>query len=123
MYAPGERLYLTDNGFGNNGGPITFVFAQDISGFGVVCDPDYYSSGFAGTISAYDSSANLLGTFPFSVSAQAQYKQVFAGISNTSPNIHAIVIDGTFAQDLPEDFAIGTVLISADRIFANGFDP
>jgi hypothetical protein len=123
MYAPGERLYLTDDGFGNNGAPLTFVFAQDISGFGVVCDPDYYSSGFAGTISAYDAADNLLGNFAFSVSAQQQYKQVFAGVSDTSPDIRRVVIDGTSAQALPEDFAIGTVLIMADRIFANGFEP
>ena len=122
MYAPGERLYFTDDGFGFNGGPLTFVFAKDVNGFGVVCDPDYYVSGFAGTISAYDASDVLLGSFPFSVSAAAQYKQVFAGISNTVANIHRVVIDGTFAEALPEDFAVGTALISVDEIFADGFD-
>jgi len=123
MYAPGERLYLTDNGFGFSGGPITFVFRQDIDGFGLVCDPDYFSAGFSGTISAYDAAANLLGSFAFSVSAQAQYKQVFAGVSNNIPNIHRIVIDGTAAASQPENFAIGTVLIHSDRIFSDGLEP
>ena len=122
MYAPGERLYLTDDGFGFNGGPLTFVFEKDVNGFGVVCDPDYYVSGFAGTISAYDASDVSLGSFPFSVSAAAPYKQVFAGISNTVANIHRVVIDGTFAEASPEDFAVGTALVSVDEIFADGFD-
>jgi hypothetical protein len=75
-----------------------------------VCDPDFYLSGFAGPLSAYDSADNLRGTFPFSVSAQAQYKQVFAGASNTIPNIHRVVIDGTFAQTLQ-----ALLLQSSDR--------
>ena len=122
MYAPGERLYLTDDGFGFNGGPLTFVFANDVNGFGVVCDPDYYVSGFSGTISAYDASDALLGSFAFSVSAAATYKQVFAGISNTVANIHRVVIDGTFAAASPEDFAVGTALIDLDDIFTDGFE-
>ena len=122
MYAPGERLYYTDNGFGFNGAPLTFVFVKDVNGFGVVCDPDYYLSGFAGTVSAYDSSDALLGSFPFSVSAAAPYKQVFVGVSNTVANIHRIVIDGTSAQADPEDFAVGTAFIDVDDIFADGFE-
>jgi len=122
MYAPGERLYLTDDGFGFNGGPLTFVFANDVNGFGVVCDPDFYVSGFSGTVSAYDASDVLLGTYPFSVSAAATYKQVFVGISNTVANIHRVVIDGTFAEASPEDFAVGTALIDIDDIFADGFE-
>lgn len=122
MYAQGERLYETDNGFGFSGGPLTFQFAQGISGFGVVCDPDFYTQGFSGTISAYDANSALLGTFPFSVSANAAYKQVFAGIAASAPTIRRVVIDGVQAEAYPEDFFIGTVLIKSDSIFADGFD-
>lgn len=122
MYAQGERLYATDNGFGFNGGPLTFQFARGISGFGVVCDPDFYLAGFSGVISAYDANSALLGTFPFSVSANAAYKQVFAGIDASAPTIRRVVIDGVQAAGYPEDFFVGTVLIKSDLIFADGFD-
>ena len=123
MYAQGERLYATDNGFGFSGGPLTFQFAQGINGFGVVCDPDYYLDGFGGTISAYDADNLLLGTFPFSVSANATFKQVFAGVAASTPTIRRIVINGVQAASVPEDFFVGTVLIKSDLLFADGFDP
>ncbi len=122
MYAQGERLYETGNGFGFSAGPLTFQFAQGINGFGVVCDPNYYSAGFSGTISAYDANNVLLGSFPFSVSANATYKQVFAGVAASGPTIRRVVIDGVQAASYPEDFFVGTVLIKADLIFADGFD-
>lgn len=106
MYAPGERLYWT-----LGGAPLTFVFAQDIYGFGAVFDPNNYLNGFSGTISAYDAIGTSLGTFPFSVSAQAAYKQVFAGIASTTANIHRVVINGTYASYGPEDFFVGTAQI------------
>lgn len=122
MYAQGERLYHTGNGFGFSGGPLTFRFAQGINGFGVVCDPNFYLDGFGGAISAYDANDVLLGTFPFSVPATATYKQVFAGIAGSTPTIRRVVIDGLQAAGYPEDFFVGTVLVKADLIFADGFD-
>lgn len=122
MYAQGERLYHTGNGFGFSGGPLTFQFARGINGFGVVCDPNFYLAGFGGTISAYDGDGGLLGTFPFSVPDTATYKQVFAGVASSAPAIRRIVIDGLQAAGYPEDFFVGTVLIKSDLLFADGFE-
>ncbi|MEO6687923.1 MAG: hypothetical protein ABIS07_14675 [Dokdonella sp.] len=122
MYTQGERLYHTGNGFGFSGGPLTFQFARGINGFGVVCDPNFYLSGFAGAISAYDGDGVVLGTFPFSVSAEATYKQVFAGVAASAPVIRRVVIDGLQAAGYPEDFFVGTALIKADLLFADGFE-
>jgi hypothetical protein len=64
----------------------------------------------------------LLGTFAFSISADAPRKQVFAGISSSASVIHRVVIDGVEADSSPEDFFVGTVLIKSDLLFADGFE-
>jgi hypothetical protein len=117
LYALGERLYKTDGpGLGHSDGPVTVSFAQGIYGFGTVYDAGYYLQGFSGTISAYDAGSNLLGSFPFSAPAPAigsPGSQLFIGVLDTTAEIRSIVIDGTAAASVPEDFILGKVVIKS----------
>jgi len=117
MYAIGERLYKTDGpGLGHSDGPVTLSFAQGVLGMGTVYDAGYYLQGFSGTISAYDAADNLLGSFPFSAPAPAPGaagSQLFIGVLDTTAVIRRVVIDGTAAAAVPEDFFLGKVLVKS----------
>jgi hypothetical protein len=116
----GERVYKTDGpGFGFSGGPVTVTFDQGILGFGTVYDAAYYTQGFSGTISAYDAGNNLLGSFPFSAPAPppgGTGSQLFIGVLDTTAEIRRVVIDGTAAASLPEDFILGKVLVKSTAL-------
>jgi hypothetical protein len=102
--------------FGHSDGPVTVTFAQGLFGFGTVYDAGYYLDGFSGTISAYDVSDNLLGSFPFTAPAPSigsPGSQLFIGVLDTTAEIRRIVIDGTAAASIPEDFILGKVLVKS----------
>jgi hypothetical protein len=98
-FGPGEKLLWTFLG----NGPMTFQFSSPIGGFGSQIQQDQ-AGAFIATISAFDASGVLLGSFVEpgnSYRSNGDDTAIFLGILSTNTDISRIVMDvGT------HDFAI-----------------
>jgi hypothetical protein len=102
-FAPGAELLWTR---GANG-PMSFLFNNAISGFGTQIQADYYGF-FTGTISAYDPSNVLLGSFSFTgnSTSNGDNSARFVGILSSSEIGRIDLSVGSVGGD---DFAINHV--------------
>jgi hypothetical protein len=106
-FSPGEFLL-----FNQQDGAISISFSHGIYGGGAQVSSDNYGS-FAGTISAYGASDNLLGSFVFNgtSSGAGDGSAPFAGILSSTPDIYHLTFsapNGGLA-----DFSIGTLDLNA----------
>ena len=90
-FVPGDALLWNQGNYQQTGIDMSFSFATPISGFGEFIQADYFG-GFTGTISAYDSSDNLLGTFSEAGNSTSagDGSAIFLGISSDSANISSV---------------------------------
>ena len=106
-FAPGAELLWTQ---GTNG-PMNLVFNSPLSGFGTQIESDFYGF-FTGSISAYDPSNVLLGTFSFSGTTTS------AG-DNSAPFVGVMSSTGIGRIELSvdqEDFAINEVRLNGNGV-------
>jgi hypothetical protein len=101
-FATGDGLLWTQGPWG----PMDFVFDSAIRGAGAQIQSDFYGS-FLATISAYDASNNLLGSFNLAGNSThfSDNSAIFIGIESTSQNIKRVRF-GVFHPSSSENFAI-----------------
>jgi PEP-CTERM motif len=108
-FAPGSALLWTDpNGAGAGNGPLTFTFAQPVSGVGFQIQADYYGN-FVGEIQVYDG-LTLLGyaTELGNSNGNEDNSAIFLGIVDLNGAEITSVKLGTFDCALNcKDFSIG----------------
>lgn len=106
-FAPGEKLLWSRGSYG----PMTFLFDQDIAGFGTQIQRDQFGA-FTAYIDAWDVYGNLLGSF--SVAGNSTYAgddaAPFIGILNNVQNIRRVRLNTSGYSD----FAISDVLVQGD---------
>ena len=102
-FAEGEQVLWSS---GSNA-PMTFEFSDGISGFGAQIQSNFYGS-FSATISAYDASDVLLGTFTrIGVSnGSGDDSAMFVGIVSSNSDIRRVVVSVPISEQAIQDFAI-----------------
>jgi len=110
-FAPGEELLWTTAAAG---GPMDFVFNNPITGFGAQIQADFFGA-FTASISAFDASNTLLGTFSVNgnSTSSSDDSAIFIGILSTGQDISRIRLSVPTATANPEDFAINAPRIQA----------
>lgn len=105
-FAPGDALLWTRGA----AGPISLSFSSLIAGAGANIQADSYGA-FTGSISAYDASNALLGSFtlPGNSTANGDGSAIFLGIQSAQQNIARVDFDLVRQGDL----AINDVSIAA----------
>ncbi len=110
-FTPGESvLYNGATAFNTNPGPISLHFTSPVLGAGIHVEQNWSAgAGFVGTISAFDVSNGLLGSYSFNGIAgqSADGTAAFAGFLSSSLNISTITISTE-----SNDFAIGALSIN-----------
>lgn len=93
-------------------GPATLTFGTNVSAAGFQIQDDYFGA-FTATISAYDSSNNLLGTFNEAgvSTSNSDNSAIFIGIKDTSADIAKIVVNAD-----RNDFAINKMDIATNPV-------
>jgi hypothetical protein len=95
-FAPGDHLIWTRDEIG----AMTIEFAVPVLGAGAQIQRDAFGL-FTGTIQAYDSLNNLLGSF--NLTGNSAFSTIFLGVLDNSPSIKKIVF---MTDGGSEDFAI-----------------
>lgn len=106
-FAPNDFVLST---YGN--GPITMSFANPVFGAGAQIQTDFYGS-FTFTLTAYDGSDNVLGSFT-SVSnstANADNSAIFIGVNDNAASISKLIFR-TSVNGFPQDVAINRLAIA-----------
>lgn len=99
-FSPGDRLIWTVY----EPGPLVIVFNTPVFGAGAQIQRNYYGS-FTGTISAYDASGSLLGSFNLAgdSNGNGDGSTIFLGVLDTSATIKTLKFD---VDNGTQDFAI-----------------
>jgi hypothetical protein len=102
-FADGEQVLWSSA----SNAPMTFEFTDGISGFGAQIQSNFWGA-FTATISAYDASDVLLGTFT-RIGASNGYgddSAIFIGITSSNLDIRRVVISVPISERAIQDFAI-----------------
>lgn len=103
QFPDGDYLLYNGCAFGDaNCGDITLTFSSPVSGFATLIENDDQEASLSATLTAYDSSDDVLGSEDFT--ADSTDPAVFIGLTDTDADISSIVI-----SDSTGDFAIDTV--------------
>ncbi len=91
-FAPGDHLIWNQDAQGD----IVVNFGMGVFGVGAQVQTDFFGA-FTGTISAFGSTGNLLGSFMFNgnSTSDADNSAVFAGILDTTPDIFSVSFSAT----------------------------
>ena len=113
-FNPGDHLLFTGLG---NPGPATLQFNHGLFAVGTQLQQNFFGN-FTGTIQAYDSLNNLLGTFSLAGTSNGNgdNSAIFLGVSDTTADIFKVVYTISNTDGLSTEFAMNQVAMRTSAV-------